>query len=176
MSTQPHPLTIPAGNAVCVWVLLALLSGLGVAAFCQSTSEKNSEKYIIKASSIEGSSIQKNGPSTLMNVLARLDSKNVPGAPRIVAGWHPARPRSDDSKAQVPAAHVHDYTEILGYFGSDPNNPQNLSGEIELWLDGEKHVLTESSIIYIPKGMKHGPIRIRYLDKPVFHFAMNLSD
>jgi hypothetical protein len=74
-----------------------------------------------------------------------------------------------------PRAHTHDYNEVITFFGTDPEKPYDLCGEIELWLEDEKHILTRSCIVYVPRGMKHCPLVIRRVDRPIFHFAAGTS-
>lgn len=73
------------------------------------------------------------------------------------------------------AAHTHDFAEVLGFYGSDTQNPRDLGGEIELWLEDEKHMLTKSFLVFIPKGMKHCPLKVHRIDKPIFHFGIMLG-
>jgi hypothetical protein len=70
-----------------------------------------------------------------------------------------------------PKAHAHDFDEVITFTGTDFEDPYNLCGEIELWLDGEKHILTRSCVVFVPRGMKHGPLVIRRVDRPIFHVA-----
>jgi hypothetical protein len=49
--------------------------------------------------------------------------------------------------------------------------PHDLCGEIELWLGDEKHILTKSCMVFIPKGLKHCPLVFRRVDRPIFHFS-----
>ena len=70
-----------------------------------------------------------------------------------------------------PESHAHDYDEILGFFGTDFNDPYDLGGEIELWLEDEKFLLTKTCLIFVPKGMHHCPLVIRRVDRPIFHFS-----
>ena len=67
--------------------------------------------------------------------------------------------------------HYHDYDEVLGFYGSDPDNPDDLGGEVEEWIEDERYVMTRSFIMFIPRGVKHGPLIIRRVDRPIFHFA-----
>ena len=67
--------------------------------------------------------------------------------------------------------HKHDFDELLTFFGTDPDNPEDLCGEVELWLDDEKHIITKSTAVFIPKGLKHCPLIIRRVDRPIFHYA-----
>ena len=67
-----------------------------------------------------------------------------------------------------PPEHSHDDSdEILMFFGTDPERPHDLCGEIELWIAGEKYTLTESAMIFVPKGVKHCPLYAPRVDKPI---------
>ncbi|GAI32322.1 unnamed protein product [marine sediment metagenome] len=68
-------------------------------------------------------------------------------------------------------AHTHDFDEVITFFGTNPDDPQDLCGEVEIWLEDEKHILTKSCLIFVPKGMKHCPLHIRRVDRPIFHFT-----
>jgi hypothetical protein len=63
--------------------------------------------------------------------------------------------------------HSHPFPEILGFFGSDPEHPNELNAVIEISIDGEKHVLTKSALVFVPKNVKHCPLTIKRIDKPV---------
>jgi hypothetical protein len=75
------------------------------------------------------------------------------------------------SDVQVEA-HTHDFNEILAFIGSDPRDYHDLCGEIEFWLDDEKHILTKSCMVFIPAGLKHSPMVLRRIDKPICHFSI----
>jgi len=70
-----------------------------------------------------------------------------------------------------PESHAHDYDEILGFFGTDFEHPYDLGGEIELWLEDEKFILTKSCLIFVPRGMNHCPLVIHKVSRPIFHFS-----
>jgi hypothetical protein len=61
--------------------------------------------------------------------------------------------------------------EIIGFFGNDPDNPYDLGGEIEIWLENDRHVITSSALIFVPAGMKHCPLSLLRVDRPIFHFT-----
>ena len=105
-------------------------------------------------------------------IIANMDDSLIKGAPLLEGSWlMPA-----DFDKQVPIEpHSHDFDEILVQFGSDPKNPHDLGAEIEMWLGGEKQIITKSCIIYIPKGLMHGPARYNRMDRPVMHFAVGLG-
>jgi len=97
-----------------------------------------------------------------------MDDRVVDGAFQMNCSWY-LRPPAE--KMPEGSGHTHDYDEILGFFGSNPDDPHDLGGEIEFWLEDEQHILTRSSLVFIPKGMKHCPLRIRRVDRPIFHFS-----
>lgn len=72
--------------------------------------------------------------------------------------------------------HSHPENEILAFFGSNPDDPSDLGGEIEIFVEGEKHILTKSTYIYFPAGIKHLPLHINRVDRPIFHFFITLSE
>jgi hypothetical protein len=65
-------------------------------------------------------------------------------------------------------AHAHDADEIFFIFGSNPLNYYDFDAEIEIHLgeEGEKHIVNTTSIIFMPKGLVHGPIAITKVNKP----------
>jgi hypothetical protein len=69
-------------------------------------------------------------------------------------------------------AHTHEADEIIGFFGSDPTDPYDLGGEVEIWLEEDKHAITSSALIFVPAGMKHCPMILKRVDRPIFHFTI----
>jgi hypothetical protein len=67
-------------------------------------------------------------------------------------------------------AHTHDYDETVSFFGSNPDDVNDLCGEIEWWMEDEKFLLTKSCTIFVPKGMKHCPAIVKRVDRPIFNF------
>ena len=67
--------------------------------------------------------------------------------------------------------HIHDTDEIIGFFGSDPENPNDLNGEVEIWLEDEKHVIDRTTMIFVPAGWCIALSVLNRVDKPIFHFT-----
>ena len=67
--------------------------------------------------------------------------------------------------------HTHDFDEVLTFIGTDPEDPYDLNGEIEFWMEDEKILITSSCAVFVPKGMKHCPFIVRRVDRPIFHFT-----
>ena len=74
----------------------------------------------------------------------------------------------DGKSFKIEFAHSHDFDEVLGFIGSRRDNPRDLGGEVEFWMDGEQHILTKSCLIFVPKGMKHCPLIFWRIDTPIF--------
>ena len=51
--------------------------------------------------------------------------------------------------------HKHDFNQVTLWMGSDMNDIGNLGAEIEFFLgeEKEKHIVTTSSAVFIPKGL-----------------------
>ena len=75
-----------------------------------------------------------------------------------------------DGPVNIETTHSHDFDEIIGFAGSDRNNPRDLGGEIELWIGDEKHTITKTCLIFIPRGVPHCPIFFKRIDTPIFMF------
>lgn len=76
------------------------------------------------------------------------------------------------SKDYSESEHVHNFDEFIGFLGTKgPQDPDALGGEIEFWLGGEKYMLTRSCLIYVPKGLKHCPLRFVRIDAPILFFS-----
>ena len=72
----------------------------------------------------------------------------------------------------VDPPHKHDCDELLFFISTDPENSTDLGGEVEIALgdEWEKHVITTSAIICLPKGIAHCPVYVRKVERP-FYFG-----
>jgi hypothetical protein len=79
--------------------------------------------------------------------------------------------------AGEPGGHTHPFDECLVFAGLEPKDPNYLGAEIEIALgnDYEKQVITVPSIVCIPKGLPHGPIVTKKVDKPFAHYSIGLA-
>ena len=95
-----------------------------------------------------------------------LDKEVVPETDFYLEGlWFWPRKPDLNQKPGVPE-HVHDFDEVISFFGSNPDDLHDLGGEVELWIDGEKSVLNKSFMAYVPAGVKHCPITVKRVDRP----------
>ena len=96
-----------------------------------------------------------------------MDEDVVEGAFHMNTAWFLKAAKTLEDKP-----HVHDADEIIGFFGNEPENPYDLGAEIEMWLEDEKHVITKSALLFVPAGMKHCPLILTRVDRPIFHFTV----
>ncbi len=68
--------------------------------------------------------------------------------------------------------HTHETDEIIGFVGTTVKDPHSLNGKIELWLDDERHEITKSCLVFVPKGLKHCPLIINRVETPIVHFSV----
>jgi hypothetical protein len=90
--------------------------------------------------------------------------------------WKDKRPMmiTPEEAKKLPGIqpHTHPFTEILTYFGTNMDDPNDLCGEIEFWLEDEQFILTKSFAVYIPAGMVHCPLKVHRMDAPMFHYTI----
>lgn len=97
-----------------------------------------------------------------------MDGSVCDGAFQMNTAWYFAVPERDP----IFTEHVHDYNELIGFYGSDPDNPYDLGGVIEFSVNGEARRLTRSTMIFLPGGNAHNPMRILEVRRPIFHFSI----
>lgn len=102
-----------------------------------------------------------------------IDGNVVPGAFQMNLSWYHSAP--DMRPLYKHDEHSHDFDELIGFIGSNPEDPEDLGGVIEVGINGELHRLTKSSIIFMPAGMKHLPLSIISLERPILHFSISMN-
>ena len=107
------------------------------------------------------------------NRLLWMDTNVVPGAFQMNMSWYHSAP--DMRPLYAHDEHVHDFDEMIGFIGSNAEDPYDLGGEIEIGINGELHRLTKSSIIFMPAGVKHLPLSIIRLERPILHFSISMN-
>ena len=78
--------------------------------------------------------------------------------------------------------HTHPVPEVLVALGSDPEHPEDLGAEFEVFMgeEMEKHVITKSTLIYIPENTVHCPFNINQVTRPFLfmqaHYGPKLAE
>jgi hypothetical protein len=70
----------------------------------------------------------------------------------------------------IEIPHTHDFDEVIGFAGTNRDHPRELGGEIEFLIGGERHTITKTCLIFVPKGVEHCPVTIKRIDTPIFMF------
>ncbi len=74
----------------------------------------------------------------------------------------------------VDGTRISDANQVIALVGADPANPPSLAAEMTVWLDGQKHTLTRSSLIFVPAGVPFGPVEINHLEHPICYAAIGM--
>ena len=69
---------------------------------------------------------------------------------------------------EVPMPHSHDFHELLCFIGGDPANINDLGAEISICLgeEQEEHIITSATVVSLPPGLKHCPLKVKKITKP----------
>ncbi|MBO4331532.1 MAG: hypothetical protein J5827_05605 [Oscillospiraceae bacterium] len=97
-----------------------------------------------------------------------MDGDVCPGAFQMNTAWYRSVPERDP----IFEEHSHDCAELIGFFGSDPDDPYQLGAELIFTVEGEQRRLMRSTMIFIPPNVRHNPMRILRVDRPMFHFSV----
>jgi hypothetical protein len=101
-----------------------------------------------------------------------LSNRLVPGSNfYIETGWVFGMP---DPNPHIHE-HVHDYDEIVIHLGTDPKNQEDLGGEIEFMVDGQPLKIDKTSAVYVPRGVKHGPLTWKSYTRPHLEFTIMIG-
>jgi len=98
-----------------------------------------------------------------------LDDQVAQGAFYTECHWLWIKTSTEPLKTEM--THTHDFDEVLGFIGSNRENPHDLGGEIELWIEDEKHIINKSCLVFVPRGTRHLPITFVRIDSPVMFFT-----
>jgi hypothetical protein len=121
--------------------------------------------YEVRAGDVKG---RQNPTMTLMS------NDLVPGSNVYVeVGWIWDMP--DPNPHIHEHSHRQDCNEIVFHIGGDPDNPEDLGAEIEFVVDGQPMVFDTTSALFIPAGVKHGPVTWKRFARPHLQMAMVLG-
>jgi hypothetical protein len=71
--------------------------------------------------------------------------------------------------------HSHEWVEMIAMVGADPEHPRDLGGAMSIVLGDETHYMPHSSLVCIPKGLKHCPWKFIDIKKPTLVFTAGPS-
>jgi hypothetical protein len=108
--------------------------------------------------------------------LIALDDSVKKGAFYMETAWFwPGKwPEKRDPNTNT-SEHSHPFNEAVAFIGTNRDDPYDLGGEVELWIDGKQNILKRSFVAFIPAGTKHCPLIINKVDRPIFHFTAGMG-
>jgi hypothetical protein len=125
------------------------------------------QKYVVQKPAYEV--VPKFEVKNRIPAMTLMSGNLVPGTKMYIeTGWVLGMP---DPNPHI-GEHTHDYDEIILHLGTDPAHPEDLCGEIEIGMDGQPFTISSTSAIYVPKGVKHGPLIWKKFEKP--HLEMTI--
>ena len=73
--------------------------------------------------------------------------------------------------------HVHDLDQVMLWLGGDTSDMGELGAEVELSLgeEGEKHMITTSTAVAVPRGLPHFPATITRMDKRFIFLTVSVA-
>ncbi len=81
------------------------------------------------------------------------------------------------STYEVPVTHSHDFHELLCFIGGDPENVRDLGAEVSVRLGDEleEHVFNTATIISMPPGLKHCPLLVKNVTRPLVFLEVSMT-
>jgi hypothetical protein len=75
----------------------------------------------------------------------------------------------------VAEAHRHDFDQVIFFMGGDPDNVVDYDAEVVMGIGDTMYSITYPACVYIPAGLRHGPLDIRRVTKPIMFIDITLS-
>jgi hypothetical protein len=82
-----------------------------------------------------------------------------------------------EAHVMVADPHAHDFDQFLHFYGANSLDITQFDAEIEISLgeEGEKHLITEPTVLHIPKNTIHCPLNFKVIRKPVIFMNVALT-
>jgi hypothetical protein len=108
--------------------------------------------------------------------LTYMSGVQIPGVKYYIEmGWTFGMPESKNPNAAMPEMVHKNYEEIVLHIGGDPDHPEDLGADIEFHVGGQPLKFSTSAALFIPRGLRHGPIFCRQYRKPHIVMAIMLG-
>jgi hypothetical protein len=107
---------------------------------------------------------RKKGFGHMPSMVAFTDNDIIEGSKYFSVMWM----GEEATKSAGHGPHVHKDPELLVALGTDPANPRELGADLEMCMgpEMERHIVTESTMIWIPANFIHCPFRVLKVRRP----------
>jgi hypothetical protein len=107
---------------------------------------------------------RKKGFGRMPSMVAFTDKDIIEGSKYFSVMWM----GEEATRSAGHGPHVHQDPELLVAIGTDPSNPRDLGAEMEMCMgpEMESHIVTESTMIWVPANFIHCPFRILKVRRP----------
>ncbi len=103
--------------------------------------------------------------------MTMMSGVQIPGVKYYIeVGWTFGMPVSKVAGSGMPEMVHRQFDEIVLHIGGDPSHPEELGGEVEFYVGGQPLLFNTTSALFIPIGVKHGPLALKKYEKP--HLVM----
>jgi hypothetical protein len=124
--------------------------------------------YILTEAPVSKLKKMENGPN--LHQVLMLNGEMVKGAFHVNCAWLSPGPNPG-----VFEAHMHPHDEVIGFIGTNQDDPTDLGAEAVLWIADEKYVINKTFLAYFPKNLVHCPLTVTDVKRPIFHFDIQIA-
>ena len=76
----------------------------------------------------------------------------------------------------ISQPHVHEFPQYLNFYSANPKDAHDFDAEVEITIEGEKHVIKQPSSVFIPAGTHHGPVVFAKINKPLLFIDLAIGE
>jgi hypothetical protein len=108
--------------------------------------------------------VRKKGFGRMSSMVTFTDADILEGSKYFSVMWM----GEEATKMGGHGPHIHQDPELLVALGTDPANPQDLGADMEMCMgpEMESHIITVSTMIWVPGKFIHAPFRILKVRRP----------
>jgi hypothetical protein len=121
----------------------------------EKTKDFDFEQYVVRSPLREAASgfIGRTSPS-----MTYMSGTQVPGCKYYIdLSWTYGVTSYKETKTSTPEISYQTHDQIVLYLGGNYLHPEDLGGEVEMNMDGQKLKFDTTSALFIPHGVRHGP-------------------
>ena len=108
--------------------------------------------------------------------ITMMSGMQVPGCKYYIdLAWTFGVTSYKEAKPNTPDIYYKTHDQIVLYLGGNYLHPEDLGGEVEVNMDGQKLKFDTTSALYIPHGVRHGPRRVVEYSHPHIMISMMIG-